>query len=984
MARDANAGNAKLPQPWESLRKLIILKRSELDEKKEKALFYAVLALEEAFGVYRSALREVVEGLGKAVQRVEVVEEPFRRVMYMADLGRLTQLAEEEGKAFENALKILRERLNEYAVKHGLRDLLDVKEGVARRLAEAKAPELSEFGDVNFGVKAYAALIAYREYALGRRSVFGAAAWYWLEVGGSAWLLYYAPSTAYKEAEKAGVERLAAVEELVAEALRRLFLKPGANHHRGLVEELTKGGRLALELEEEKTKKKTESYVFRLFKLEEGGEFKELGIKLSIRKVGEGMTYTLIFGMKRWRGFFEQMLEVAMKAAGEVGGRLSVEDSLLYMLGWVDSDVAIIRKKKGNRVLRMSTSHRWQLAETHALFDWSYVAVLGVSLTLEGPKLAVTVEAPLERLDEAIKKSAVGGWLKMQGVEAESWDGLKRWVADHWGEVIGAVKRRLESVEVGSGFDLARALEELERLKNRLDDDKIAREVVASALLLMQAERLGVNEATLKYFGEVLWGAVGGDGYVSAAMKEVNLTSGEGAVALLWAAAWAAYGVRPRAAGAGRRFHVVARNDGAVRLAQLYALFSPPMLEEEGYISHKLVEAVELGSKVSVRIDEGSWKRIKDGAAVDLYISASGVTRKFNLHLQEKVLLEFRSTDREEVELEARLLSLAGVEGRVRKEGNRDVWYIQAYTDQLAEGNEELRKGLVKAVEGALRRGLIDDEKAKRWIEKFEKGVSTWRGYKFKIGLSGGALQVKFQSTNPENIRKLKQELESLGLREGEHFTVKWSEDEKIGYIYIAREGIIELAYIAKYGTDEAQRLGAASLIEHLRIKAELASKEVLVKLGELVREGESRRSLHAERLKTIVEIEWKGRHVEVSVEVKNIKAWEDGDKLRIVVGAIVGGVEGQWTATFRRTKKNAIEGYTVARVNAPGGREEDAKRIIALVKALTGEEPNIKLDKGKPVIIYTRRHLNGFKKYAEVADTIREWEWKSVYARRG
>jgi hypothetical protein len=72
------------------------------------------------------------------------------------------------------------------------------------------------------------------------------------------------------------------------------------------------------------------------------------------------------------------------------------------------------------------------------------------------------------------------------------------------------------------------------------------------------------------------------------------------------------------------------------------------------------------------------------------------------------------------------------------------------------------------------------------------------------------------------------------------------------------------------------------------------------------------------------------------------------------------------------------------ATVDAPGGREEDAKRIIALVKALTGEEPNIKLDKGKPVIIYTRRHLDGFKKYAEVTDTIREWEWKSVYTRRG
>jgi len=166
IAREANAGKVKLAEPWESLRVLIVPKPSEerelmrgrgaelyskyrKDENNKRALFYAVLTLEEAFDVYRSVLREYTAK--KAVQRVEVGEEPFKQVVYMADLGRLAQLAEEEGKAFEKALEILRERLNEYAVKYGLRNLLDVNEDMARRLAEAKAHELSEFNDVSFG-----------------------------------------------------------------------------------------------------------------------------------------------------------------------------------------------------------------------------------------------------------------------------------------------------------------------------------------------------------------------------------------------------------------------------------------------------------------------------------------------------------------------------------------------------------------------------------------------------------------------------------------------------------------------------------------------------------------------------------------------------------------------------------------------------------------------------------------------------------------
>ncbi len=132
-----------------------------------------------------------------------------------------------------------------------------------------------------------------------------------------------------------------------------------------------------------------------------------------------------------------------------------------------------------------------------------------VGLTLEGPKPQFYAQSSLKNLDDAIKKSAEGGWLKRLGVETGSWDGLKRWVVENWGGVVEAAVRRL-----GEGVR-----SELETLRNKLKKDKVAREVVAPALLLIQAERLGVNETTLRYFGAVASGAIDGDGFVSAALN---------------------------------------------------------------------------------------------------------------------------------------------------------------------------------------------------------------------------------------------------------------------------------------------------------------------------------------------------------------------------------------------------------------------------------------------------------------------------------
>jgi len=260
-----------------------------------------------------------------------------------------------------------------------------------------------------------------------------------------------------------------------------------------------------------------------------------------------------------------------------------------------------------------------------------------MTLTLEEPKLQVIVEAPLKHLDEAIRKSAEDGWLRMlsdkEGLEdlmyVKSWDDLKRWVADRWDVVVDAAVSRLREVlkeeelekllapkgrdapegrkggqeasrdKPKDGKNVWEVLRRrLNALRDVLNDDKIAREAIAPALLLIQAEKLGVNKATLRYFGAVASGTIGGDGYVSAARKEVGLTSGKLEVALLEAAVLAAHGIKAEVKRVWSAFNVVASGVGAARLAGLYFLYGHPLLEGDDRLkSHKLAEAIELGAE---------------------------------------------------------------------------------------------------------------------------------------------------------------------------------------------------------------------------------------------------------------------------------------------------------------------------------------------------------------------------------------------------
>ncbi|NAZ35063.1 MAG: hypothetical protein GU356_12440 [Pyrobaculum sp.] len=84
-------------------------------------------------------------------------------------------------------------------------------------------------------------------------------------------------------------------------------------------------------------------------------------------------------------------------------------------------------------------------------------------------------------------------------------------------------------------------------------------------------------------------------------------------------------------------------------------------------------------------------------------------------------------------------------------------------------------------------------------------------------------------------------------------------------------------------------------------------------------------------------------RHV-VDVLGGRAQLERSGEKLmRIKIAGEADGVRREYEITFsRRGAGNAAVGRAVARADAPGGREADAERLSALIKAPTGEEQRV------------------------------------------
>ena len=105
-------------------------------------------------------------------------------------------------------------------------------------------------------------------------------------------------------------------------------------------------------------------------------------------------------------------------------------------------------------------------------------------------------------------------------------------------------------------------------------------------------------------------------------------------------------------------------------------------------------------------------------------------------------------------------------------------------------------------------------------------------------------------------------------------------------------------------------------------------------------------------------------------------ESWSGKKLLRIRITAEVGGVRREYTITYGRLgRNNAAVGRAYAKADAPGGREADAERYSALIKALTGKEPKvIERSDGRIDIVCGKEHLDGFARYAELADAIEKW----------
>jgi hypothetical protein len=931
-----------------------------------------------------------------------------------------------------------------------LKQLLEVSLGMAEGLAKARSDELSEFGGVNMGTKAYAALLS-----AARGGIYGHVAMLLMVEGALADIVISTPRGAYNKAKDVAKRRGGAVdpsrrgaadwEDRAASVLLRFLIGYGEVDPRlssGASEVNLKFRRV----EKDDKKKRVVKDVGRGFQV-----FRAYGgVEAPVGElwIGEMAYFTLREEELR------RLVEVAKETAPDLSGIRKMRQTL----PWLNTDVSFDREW-----IVASTAHPWQLRWYVALFGKPESSRGRANITEEGIKPNVTMYWRREVLDRIIVEE--GEELKpLLGRPVKSWRDLVnainwRWVLKRVEELVdelkprigrkkmdnakreGLVRRMLGELalfvhfaEARSGMDndkwreertkrLAEAVEALSngriagkyadklaqaiiryaegrkkkaerRIKSLAKEvgvsskevwgivefvlgdmyclardcarDEVMRKFVAPALELIMLDKVAKGEFSreeaLLNFGEMYATAVAGDGSVGRrlVMLAVGGELGGGAALLRLATLHMLNQLLPehlpedsksdglkfgvRMYTVEGKYYIVATGGDTTKLNRLLAVSAPSA--RGGYLSPKFNEFVK-EARVEVQLDKNSIRLTERGrVAAGLTISEVGIAVKYNVYLQENAIeLRFRSADRSRAVLAARLLRLAGVDAEVKKESGRDEWYVVATTDRLAAGRKELRDALAEIVKATRNNGWVDADKAGRWLEKLEGGLTLREDWpKYHVGLDHhNSLEVRYGSTNPESIKQVAEQLRATGLVEKTHFTAKMPYGGKRGYVRILREGLAYAAWLSVHGSGDQQRL-AAELVEYILRRAREESEDAYRKALEIVEEGKARGSLTLEGFEKRVEVDGREHVVKVIGGGAELEESRRGKKLlRIKIMAEVDGVKGEYVMTYGRYGEiNAAMGRAYVRSSAPGRREADAERFTALIEALTGKEPKV------------------------------------------
>ncbi len=353
-------------------------------------------------------------------------------------------------------------------------------------------------------------------------------------------------------------------------------------------------------------------------------------------------------------------------------------------------------------------------------------------------------------------------------------------------------------------------------------------------------------------------------------------------------------------------------------------------------------------------------------------VKAGPWKEEYKVYLKKgKIVLQFGSTDADRVYQKAHVLRLLGVEVEPRKEGSRNVWYIEASTDVLAckAVSQKFRETLARAVEEAAQRGLVDANRAAKWAEKLRTGITLAEDKpKFTIQIVGDSLSVMYYTTSVRNLTQYVDQLKGLGLEEGIDFRVKWPSGGEPGYLRISVEGVKRLADLWRHAEDKKIRLKAEEWVKYLLARAEESGgNEAREKLERLIEEGEARGAF---TLIGVHEVEIDGERQ--IVEIRNVKAWVDEkNKLHIDVEAVVDGVEVRREFMFFRVN-GKVKGYVSTLADVPDGRKADIKRLKAISKVVFGKTGNLKSN-GKQ-LQYTEGYLEYAMSYREIKEEVKRW----------